>query len=112
MKIIVTGGAGYIGSHTLKTLHENGHETLTIDNLSTGHKRFVKWGEFEEADVCDFDKLKSIYKNIFLINTTYLNEFLIKVHQSNVTNTFTNFFFFKFIIIPKFIIIINKFFIA
>ena len=63
MKIIVTGGAGYIGSHTLKLLFENGHETLTVDNLSTGHKKFVKWGEFEEVDICNFDKLKTIFKN-------------------------------------------------
>jgi len=62
MKIIVTGGAGYIGSHTLKTLHENGHETLTIDNLSTGHKEFVKWGEFEEVDICELDKLKTLFR--------------------------------------------------
>jgi len=62
MKIIITGGAGYIGSHTLKTLHENGHETLTIDNLSTGHKEFVKWGEFEELDICELDKLKNLFR--------------------------------------------------
>jgi len=62
MKIIVTGGAGYIGSHTLKILNNNGHETLTIDNLSTGHKKFVKWGEFEKADICELDKLKIIFR--------------------------------------------------
>jgi len=36
--ILVTGGAGYIGSHTVKELLRRGYETLTLDNLSTGHR--------------------------------------------------------------------------
>jgi UDP-glucose 4-epimerase len=61
MKIIITGGAGYIGSHALKILHAYGHETLVVDNLSTGHKEFIKWGDFEEVDICDLEKLKLIF---------------------------------------------------
>jgi len=63
MKIIITGGAGYIGSHALKILHAYGHETLVVDNLSTGHKEFIKWGDFEEADICDLEKLKLIFNS-------------------------------------------------
>ncbi len=37
MKVLVTGGAGYIGSHTCKLLAENGHEPVVFDNLSEGH---------------------------------------------------------------------------
>ncbi|MCX7794503.1 MAG: NAD-dependent epimerase/dehydratase family protein, partial [Thermodesulfovibrionales bacterium] len=38
MKVLVTGGAGYIGSHVVKALGESGYEVLTFDNLSTGNK--------------------------------------------------------------------------
>lgn len=43
-KVLVTGGAGYIGSHTCKALARLGHEVVVYDNLSTGHREFVKWG--------------------------------------------------------------------
>lgn len=39
MRALVTGGAGFIGSHLARTLHENGHETLVIDSLASGHSR-------------------------------------------------------------------------
>lgn len=51
--ILVTGGAGYIGSHTAKALFEASFVPITLDNLSTGHKSFVKWGPFIEADLLD-----------------------------------------------------------
>lgn len=41
MKILVTGGAGYIGSHTVKALVEQGHDVLVLDNLSRGHRAAV-----------------------------------------------------------------------
>lgn len=43
-RIFVTGGAGYIGSHTCKLLAQSGYEPVCYDNLSTGHANFVKWG--------------------------------------------------------------------
>ena len=38
MKILVTGGAGYVGSHCVRTLCDNQHDVVVIDNLSTGHR--------------------------------------------------------------------------
>ena len=62
--ILVTGGAGYIGSHTCKVLDANGYTPVVYDNLSEGHKDFVKWGELVEGDVRDTAKLSKIIKQI------------------------------------------------
>jgi UDP-glucuronate decarboxylase len=44
MRILVTGGAGFIGSHLIDRLMEQGHDVLCLDNFYTGHKRnIVKW---------------------------------------------------------------------
>jgi UDP-glucose 4-epimerase len=47
MRVLVAGGAGYIGSHTCKALAEAGHTPIVYDNLDIGHKWAVKWGAFE-----------------------------------------------------------------
>ncbi|MDG0067621.1 UDP-glucose 4-epimerase GalE [Burkholderia sp. IO2] len=57
MKVLVTGGAGYIGSHTCKALAEAGHEPVAYDNLSTGHRDAVRWGPLVAADILDGDAL-------------------------------------------------------
>lgn len=60
MKLLVVGGAGYIGSHMVKMLLEHRHEVFTLDNLSTGHREAVLGGEFIEGDLADkalLDKL-------------------------------------------------------
>ncbi|WP_026758710.1 UDP-glucose 4-epimerase GalE [Sediminimonas qiaohouensis] len=51
--VIVTGGAGFIGSHACKCLAEAGYLPVTIDNLSTGHADAVKWGPLERIDLRD-----------------------------------------------------------
>jgi len=51
--ILVTGGAGYIGSHTLRTLTERGYRVLCLDNLSTGFRSFVGTTPLIEADLAD-----------------------------------------------------------
>jgi UDP-glucose-4-epimerase GalE len=51
--ILVTGGAGYIGAHCCKALSEAGYLPVCFDNLSTGHRDFVKWGPLIVGDVCD-----------------------------------------------------------
>lgn len=58
--ILVTGGAGYIGSAVCKELAESGYFPVTLDNLSTGHKDFVKWGPLVEADIADIPQVKSV----------------------------------------------------
>lgn len=55
--ILIAGGAGYIGSHTNKVLNQRGYKTVVYDNLSRGHREFVKWGNFVEGDLADKDKL-------------------------------------------------------
>ena len=60
-KVLVVGGAGYIGSHTNKMLNQAGYQTLVLDNLSYGHRNFVKWGELIEGDMADEDLLDSVF---------------------------------------------------
>jgi len=50
-KVLVAGGAGYIGSHTCKSLHDAGYEPVALDNLASGRRDFVRWGPFVEADI-------------------------------------------------------------
>ena len=56
-KILVAGGAGYVGSHTCKALAESGFEPVVYDNLSTGHRSFVRWGPLIEGDLLDNETL-------------------------------------------------------
>jgi len=56
--ILVTGGAGYIGSHACKALAKAGFLPIVYDNLSTGHEYAVKWGPFVKGDLSDPQKLK------------------------------------------------------
>ena len=63
MKILVVGGAGYIGSHMVKQLANTGHDVITLDNLSYGYRDAVKYGEFVEGDLGDDKVLDEIFKN-------------------------------------------------
>lgn len=53
MNILVTGGAGYVGSHAASALSAAGFTPVTFDNLSRGHREFVRFGPFEEGDILD-----------------------------------------------------------
>src|SRR5579863_8739403 len=53
MNILVTGGAGYIGSHAAKALHRAGYHPVVLDNLSTGHKWAVQWGPLAVGNLED-----------------------------------------------------------
>lgn len=58
MKVLVTGGAGYIGSHTVQSLIDTGHQVVVFDNLSTGFKSAIPMGvEFVQGDVCNQQRL-------------------------------------------------------
>jgi UDP-glucose-4-epimerase GalE len=57
LSVLVTGGAGYIGSHCCKALFEAGYNPVCYDNLSTGHRNFVKWGPFVAGDIRDTAKV-------------------------------------------------------
>jgi len=63
MKVLVTGGAGYIGSHTVRLLLENKHEVIIVDNLVNGHKETIpKNAKFYEGDIGDKEFLTSVFK--------------------------------------------------
>jgi UDP-glucose-4-epimerase GalE len=53
MRVLVTGGAGYIGSHTAKILARSGLEPVVLDNLSSGHRWAVQWGPLVPGDLAD-----------------------------------------------------------
>ena len=61
MDILLCGGAGYIGSHMLKWLALRGYRVTVLDNLSTGHREAVQWGELVEADLLDPASLERVF---------------------------------------------------
>lgn len=62
MNVLVTGGAGYIGSHTAKMLHEMGKNVVVYDSLVKGHREAAKWETFVEGDIFDSEKLEETIK--------------------------------------------------
>lgn len=62
-KILVTGGAGYIGSHVVKSLGEAGYRVLTYDNLSTGNRWALLYGELVEGELADREKLSATVRD-------------------------------------------------
>ncbi|HEY2410836.1 MAG TPA: UDP-glucose 4-epimerase GalE [Pirellulaceae bacterium] len=63
MRILVTGGAGYVGSHCLRVLLAAGHEAVVYDNLSRGHQKAVPAGLLVEGDLNDEAKLTTVLKD-------------------------------------------------
>ena len=59
--ILVTGGAGYVGSHCAKALAAAGHQVIVFDNLTFGHREFVRWGTLVEADIRDPAALDRVF---------------------------------------------------
>ena len=60
--VLVTGGAGYIGSHACKALAESGYTPVAFDNLVYGHKWAVRWGPFVQGDLTDDQALSQVFK--------------------------------------------------
>ncbi|MBU0951671.1 MAG: UDP-glucose 4-epimerase GalE [Elusimicrobia bacterium] len=61
MKILVAGGAGYIGSHLVAELLDSGYKAVVLDNLSKGHREAILGGEFLEGSLLDPAKLEEIF---------------------------------------------------
>ncbi len=94
--ILVTGGAGYIGSHMCKYLVEKGYHPVVLDNLVHGHREAVKWGTFYHGSIQDQDLLREIFSkhNILAVMNfaayCYVGESVEKpekYYRNNVANT-------------------------
>ena len=93
---MVTGGAGYIGSHTCKALAHSGYIPVCFDNLSTGNKWAVKWGPFELGDIRDTVRTHDVIKKyepvaiIHFAGSAYVGESKLdpeKYYNNNVYGT-------------------------
>jgi UDP-glucose-4-epimerase GalE len=100
MRILVTGGAGYIGSHTCKALAHQGHTVIVYDNLSTGHRELVRWGDFVYGDILDTQRLRACIRQhriegiIHFAASAYVGESVIdpgKYFRNNVCGTLSIF---------------------
>lgn len=98
MKILVAGGAGYIGSHMVKQLAKSNNEVITLDNLSYGYRDAVKYGEFIEGDLGDTAVLDSIFKSADIDAVMHFAGFIqvgesvrkpSMYYHNNVVNTLT-----------------------
>jgi UDP-glucose-4-epimerase GalE len=96
MNVLVTGGAGYIGSHTAKALALAGHAPVVFDNLSFGHRWAVRWGPLVEGDLSDKNLVKRILEQyeidavIHFAASAYVGESMQnprKYFRNNVVNT-------------------------
>ena len=67
-KILVTGGAGYIGSHTCKELSKAGYLPVSFDNLSNGHKKAVQWGPLIVGNINNSNQLNKVLFNSSKVN--------------------------------------------
>lgn len=95
-KILIVGGAGYIGSHVNKFLSERGYETVVFDNLSTGRRELVKWGEFFKGDLADGRRLEACFRKYRIEAVMHFGAFAYvgesvsdpaKYYRNNVANT-------------------------
>ena len=67
MKVLITGGAGYIGSHMALALLDQGNEVVILDNLTSGSKKIVpSKATFIEGDISDLDLVQKIFDLMIL----------------------------------------------
>jgi UDP-glucose-4-epimerase GalE len=62
-RILITGGAGYVGSHCAKAIAAAGHEGVVFDNLAFGHRELVRWGPLIEGDIRDASALDAVFSS-------------------------------------------------
>lgn len=94
--VLVTGGAGYIGSHTAKALSQAGYLPVTLDNLVYGHRWAVKWGPLIEGDLANPADIERVFRNypiegvIHFAAYAYVGESMTlpgKYFRNNIVNT-------------------------
>ncbi|HPT41838.1 MAG TPA: NAD-dependent epimerase/dehydratase family protein, partial [Candidatus Gastranaerophilaceae bacterium] len=94
--VLIAGGAGYIGSHTVKYMLNKGYEVVVLDNLVYGHKEAVLTKNFEPVDLADKKALDAVFKKykidavIHFAAYAYVGESVTepkKYYQNNVVNT-------------------------
>lgn len=85
--LVVTGGAGFIGSHTAKALSRAGFTPVVYDNLSTGHPDAVRWGPLVRGDIRDDERLGAVldyYKPVAVVHfaaAAYVGESVVDPHK-------------------------------
>ena len=93
--ILVTGGAGYIGSHMCKHLHKNGFRPVVLDNLVHGHREAVKWGPLIEGSFGDAELLGQVFSRYRIAAVMHFAAFCyvgesvqqpLKYYENNVAN--------------------------
>jgi UDP-arabinose 4-epimerase len=96
--VLVTGGAGYIGSHACKALSKAGYRPIAYDNLTFGHEWAAKWGPLERGDILDRSRLDEVlaqYSPIAVMHFaafTYVGESVVdpgKYYRNNVAGSLT-----------------------
>jgi len=94
--VLVTGGAGFIGSHTCKLLANSGYTPIVYDNLSRGNEWSVKWGNLIKGDISDKNKLMDVFRKykplavIHFAGYAYVGESVISpylYYENNVVGT-------------------------
>lgn len=94
--ILIVGGAGFIGSHVNKMLHQSGYQTVVLDNLSTGNRNAVTRGLFIEGDMADTKLLNTLFKDYSFDAVMHFAAFIdvgesvhepYKYYLNNVANT-------------------------
>jgi len=97
-RILVTGGAGYIGSHTAKCLAQAGYAPIVYDNLSNGHRWAARFGPFVEGDLADRDLILETLRTheidavVHFAASAYVGESVrnpLKYFRNNTANTIT-----------------------
>lgn len=96
--VLVTGGAGYVGSHCCRALASSGYVPIAYDNLTNGHSQFVKWGPFERGDIRDGARLAEVlakHKPAAVVHCAGLIEVGVSLedpyafYENNVSGTLT-----------------------
>ncbi len=96
MKVLVVGGAGYIGSHMVKMLAKAGHDVVTLDNLSNGYRDAVRYGDFVEGDIADSALLNKLFTDNSFDGVMHFASYIqvgesvekpSMYYRNNVTNT-------------------------